>query len=302
MSKIAIVTDSNSGITQEEAGDIGAYVVPMPVIIDGETYYEGIDIDRDEFYRRLNEGSDVSTSQPLPGDLFKLWEKVLRNHDEIIYIPMSSSLSRSYETALILSQEFDNKVHVINNQRISVSQRQSVLDALEMTRTYMSGLEIKEALEKDKYNYSIYIAVDTLKYLKKGGRITPTVAAIGSLLKIKPVLQIQGDMLDSFAKARTIKAAKKIMIEQLKKDVFQRFSGNEKDSEVLLQIAHANEDKEAEILMQELQATFPDFPIHMDNLPLSIACHTGPGVLGVGCIKKLKVETVCQEFKIVQSL
>lgn len=302
MRKIAVVTDSNSGITQKQANALRSFVVPMPVIIDDKTYYEGIDIDREHFYRQLSTDCNVSTSQPLPGDIAKLWSNVLTNYDEIIYIPMSSSLSRSYETAVILSNEFDGKVHVVNNQRISVTQRQSVLDALKMASLGMTGLEIKETLEKDKYNSSIYITVDTLKYLKKGGRITSTVATIGTLLKIKPVLQIQGGLLDSFAKARTMNSAKKIMIRQLKDEINNRFHCQGKESEILLQIAHTYEDKEAEILKKELYETFPQHSIYVDHLPLSIACHLGPGALGVGCIKKLKVESQNNEISIDKAI
>lgn len=218
------------------------------------------------------------------------------SYDGIVYIPMSSRLSGSYQTAVTLSNEFDGKVHVVNNLRISVTQRQSVLDALEMTSKGMSALEIKEALEKDKYNSSIYITVDTLDYLKKGGRITSTVATVGSLLKIKPILQIQGGKVDSFAKARTINAAKKIMVGAIKNDILNRFSSN-KENEVLLHIAHTNKDKEAEILREELQAAFPRYPICIDHLPISIACHLGPGALGIGCTKKLIAGSFSQEYK-----
>lgn len=294
MRTIAVVTDSNSGITQEQADALGIFVIPMPVIIDDKTYYEGIDMDRALFYEKLSQDCNVSTSQPLPGDIGKRWHHLLKRYDEIIYIPMSSSLSRSYETAVILAKEFDDRIHVVNNQRISVTQKQSVLDALEMTGTDMNASQIKEVLEADKYNSSIYIMVDTLKYLKKGGRLTPAVAMIGTLLKIKPVLQIQGGLLDSFAKARTMHSAKKIMIKQLKEDVTHRFDGKHGENEVLLQIAHTFEEKQAEVLRAELQSAFPEQTIHMDHLPLSIACHIGPGALGVGCIKKLKMESLQQ--------
>lgn len=295
MSKIAVVTDSNSGITQEQADKLGVFVVPMPVIIGDKTYYEGIDMNRKYFYDKLSEDINVSTSQPLPGDISELWSDLLTRYNDIVYIPMSSNLSRSYQTSVILSKEFDGRIHVINNQRISVTQRQSVLDALEMIDAGMPALEIKETLEKDRFNSSIYITVDTLKYLRKGGRITPTVATIGTLLKIKPVLQIQGGLLDSFAKARTINSAKKIMIKALKDDITNRFDCNSEENEILLQIAHTYEEKEAEIMKEELHATFPDYTIYVDHLPLSIACHLGSGALGVGCIKKLKIESLNRE-------
>ena len=292
MNKIAIITDSNSGITQEQADKLGVFIIPMPVVVGEEIYYEGVNIGRNQFYEKLSQDINISTSQPSPTDVIQLWNDLLISYDEIVYIPMSSSLSGSYHTSVILSNEFDGKVHVVNNQRISVSQRQSVLDALEMISLGMSALEIKETLEKDKYNSSIYITVDTLDYLKKGGRITPTAAAIGCLLKIKPILQIHGEKLDPFAKARTTNAAKKIMINSINNDILNRFSGKNKENEILLQIAHTNKDKAAEILREELQVAFPEYPIYVDHLPLSIACHLGEGALGVGCIKKLKARSL----------
>lgn len=299
MSKIAVVTDSNSGITQEQADEIGIHVIPMPVIIDDKTYFEGIDMYREDFFERLSKGCNITTSQPLPGDIRKLWNELLLIYDEIIYIPMSSALSRSYETAVLLSNEYNGKVHIVNNQRISVSQRQSVFDALEMVNVDMNTLDIKETLEDDKYNSSIYIIVDTLEYLKKGGRLTPTVATIGTLLRIKPVLQIQGGLLDSFAKARTTKAAKKIMIKQLNDDAINRF--NHKENEVLIRIAHTCEIKEIEKFKEEIQVAFPEHSIHVDNLPLSIATHVGPGAIGVGCMKKIKVKSLYHEINTAQS-
>lgn len=297
MSKIAIVTDSNSGISQKQAGEIGAFVVPMPVNIGDETYYEGIDIDRDTLYRLLSQDISVSTSQPLPGDICKLWDDLLTNYEEIIYIPMSSSLSRSYETAVLLSQEFGNRVHVVNNQRISVTQRQSVVDALEMVNMDFSGHEIKEVLEKDRSNASIYITLNTLDYIKKGGRLTPAAAAIGTILKIKPVLQIQGGLLDSFAKARTMNSAKKIMFNALKEDAYGRFK--EDDNEILVQVAHTCEDDQAELLKEELQGIFPGHSIYLDHLPLSITCHIGPGAFGIGCIKKLNLKSLKAASKLL---
>lgn len=299
MGKIAVVTDSNSGITQKQAEDLGVFVVPMPVNIDDKTYYEGIDIERDTFYKMLSENRNISTSQPLPGDIFKLWDELLINYEEIIYLPMSSSLSKSYETAVQLSYEFEDKVHIVNNQRISVTQRESVLDALQMVKIDMSGYEIKEALENDKDNSSIYIMVDSLKSLKKGGRITPTVATIGTLLKIKPVLQIQGGLLDSFGKARTKNAAKKIILNALEEDVLNRFHVGQEGNQVLLQIAHTCKDEEAQMFKEELEEIAQGYSIYVDHLPLSIACHVGEGALGVGCIKKMKVESLITEKKLV---
>ena len=213
MGKIAIVTDSNSGITQAQAKEMGIHVLPMPFFIDGEMYFEDITLTQEEFYKKLGEDADISTSQPSPGDVMDLWDGLLEEYDEIIHIPMSSGLSSTCETAIALSQDYEGKVHVVDNQRISITQRQSVIDAMEMLKKGMSTDEIVDVLMKEKLQASIYITVDTLKYLKKGGRVTAAGAALGTVLNIKPVLTIQGDKLDAFAKVRGIKAAKKKMLE-----------------------------------------------------------------------------------------
>ena len=212
MEKIAVVTDSNSGMTQEQAKDYGIYVLPMPFFIDGDTYFEDIDLTQEQFYRKLEGQADISTSMPSVGAVTDLWDRLLEEYDAIVHIPMSSGLSSSCETAMMLAQDYDGKVQVVNNQRISVTQKQSALDALELARRGKSAAEIKDYLEKTKFDSSIYIMVDTLYYLKKGGRITPAAAALGTLLKLKPVLQIQGEKLDAFAKARTVKQAKNIIV------------------------------------------------------------------------------------------
>ena len=212
MSKIAIVTDSNSGITQGQAKEIGIHVLPMPFMIDGETFYEEITLSQEAFYQKLAQNADISTSQPSPESIMQLWDELLKENDEIVHIPMSSGLSGSCQTAVMLAQDYDGKVHVVNNQRISVTQKRSAFDALELAKAGKSGSEIKEILEADKFNSSIYIMIDTLYYLKKGGRITPAAAALGTLLRLKPVLQIQGEKLDAFAKARTVNQAKSIKI------------------------------------------------------------------------------------------
>ena len=217
MSKIAIMTDSNSGITQDESKELGVYVLPMPFYIDGKMYYEDIDLSQEQFYEKLKQDCEIKTSMPLVGDVTDQWEELLKEYDEIVYIPMSSGLSSSCETAYMLSQDYDGRVQVVNNQRISVTQRQSVMDAKQLAGQGKSAAEIKQILEEVKSESSIYIMLDTLYYLKKGGRITPAAAALGTLLKLKPVLQIQGDKLDAFAKARTAKQGKNIMIETMKK-------------------------------------------------------------------------------------
>ncbi|MGN1266985.1 MAG: DegV family protein [Dorea sp.] len=285
MGRIAIVTDSNSGITQNEANAIGVKVVPMPFYINEELYYEDITLSQEAFYQKLAEEADISTSQPSPGDVMELWEELLESYDEVIHIPMSSGLSSSCETAMMLSNDFDGKVFVVDNQRISVTQRQSVLDAIEMAEKGMNAKEIVDVLMKEKLEASIYIMVDTLKYLKKGGRVTPAAAALGTVLNLKPVLTIQGEKLDSFAKVRGIKAAKKTMIEAMKKDIATRFAGKE----VYLQAAYTCSDEEAMKWKEELEEKFPGYEIHMDKLSLSVSCHIGPGAIAVACSKKVEV-------------
>ena len=284
MSRIAIVTDSNSGITQSQAKELGISVVPMPFMIDGETYYEEITLTRNDFYKKLATDAEISTSQPSPDSITKMWDELLSEYDEIVHIPMSSGLSGSCQTAYMLSQEYDGKVHVVNNQRISVTQRQSVLDAIKLAGQGKTGSEIKDILEEDKFNSSIYIMVDTLKYLKKGGRITPAAAALGTLLKLKPVLQIQGEKLDAFAKARTVNQAKSMMMNAIKNDIEKRFGA---ENEMILAIAHSQNEEAAMELKEELQALYPDFLIYVDHLSLSVSCHIGPGSLAIACCKKL---------------
>lgn len=287
MSKIVVVTDSNSGISQAQAKELGVRVLPMPFMIEGETYYEEITLSREEFYQRLSDNAEISTSQPSPDSVITLWDELLKEYDEIVHIPMSSGLSGSCQTAMMLSQDYDGKVQVVNNQRISVTQRQSVLDALELIKAGKSASEIKDILEENKFNSSIYIMIDTLYYLKKGGRITPAAAALGTLLRLKPVLQIQGEKLDAFAKARTVNQAKTIMINAIKSDIEKRFGGISADNEIYLSIAHTENEEAANVLKEELQEVFPDYPIYIDHLSLSVSCHIGPGALAVACSKKI---------------
>ena len=223
--RTAIATDSNSGITQEQAAKLGIYVLPMPFMINGEMFYEGVNLTHEEFFKRMEEGADITTSQPSPGEVTDFWDKLLKEYDEILYIPMSSGLSGSCQTAIMLADDYDGKVQVVNNQRISVTQEQSALDARDLAAKGYEAAQIKEILERTKYESSIYITLTTLKYLKKGGRITPAAAALGTLLRIKPVLTIQGEKLDAFSKARTAKQAKTIMLTALAKDLEERRSG-----------------------------------------------------------------------------
>lgn len=289
MANIAIVTDSNSGITQKQAEEMGVYVVPMPFMVDGETYYEDITLSREDFFDKLKSGADIVTSQPSPEAVMKLWDKLLETHDSVLHIPMSSGLSGSCETAMMLAQDYENRVFVVNNQRISVTQRQSVLDAKLLIDAGKDAAKTREILEQDKYNSSIYITLDTLYYLKKGGRITPTAAALGTILRIKPVLQIQGEKLDAFAKARTTAQAKSIMINAMKNDMESRFGWVQKEPAVRLQIAHTQNEAAAKQLEAELLELFPNHEIYTDHLSLSVACHIGPGALAVACTKKLAI-------------
>ncbi len=291
MSRVAIVTDSNSGISQVEAENRGIHVVPMPFIINDVTYYEDISLTREQFYKRLIGNDDISTTQPSPEFVMNLWHNIFEEgYDEIVHIPMSSGLSGSCSTAMALSQEdaFEGKVFVVDNQRISVTQRQSALDAKEMADAGMSAKEICDKLMEVKMESSIYIMVDTLKYLKKGGRVTPAAAALGTILKLKPVLQIQGEKLDAFAKARTLNQAKSIMIKAIKSDIETRFGGD--INNMWIEIAHTENIEEAENFKAEIIKEWPEYPaekIYIDHLSLSVACHIGPGSLAIACSKKI---------------
>ena len=288
--RIAIVTDSNSGITQREAEQLGITVLPMPFYINEQLFLEDITLTQEEFYKRLEEGADISTSQPSPAEVMETWERLLENYEEVIHIPMSSGLSNSCQTAMALAKEFKGRVQVADNQRISVTQRQSVLDAIELVRAGKNAVQIKEILEREGHESSIYITLETLKYLKKRGRITPAAAALGTVLNLKPVLQIQGDKLDAFSKARGKKQAKRTMIQAMKKDLEERFQTYTDQGLMCLEAAYAGNPEEAQEWKQELQEHFPGMEIHMDTLSLSVACHIGKGALAVAAAKKVEVE------------
>ena len=279
--KTAITTDSNSGITQEQAKELGIRVVPMPVLIDGEQYFEDLTLTQAQFYEKLKSDANVSTSQPSAFDVGEMWKEVLKDYDKIIHIPMSSGLSETCHTLQHLAEtEFVGKVYVIDNQRISVTMRRSVLDAIEMAKEGKSAEEIRDWLIETKMQSSIYIMVNTLKYLKKGGRLTPAVAAIGTLLKIKPVLQIQGFKLDQFAKVRKVADAKAVMLNAIESDLENRFADLRKAGKITLAVAHTDNLEEAEIFAEELKERFPDCSFDVvDPLSLSISCHIGPGAL-----------------------
>jgi len=290
MSKIAVVTDSNSGITQSEGKELGIFVLPMPFMIGENEFFEDINLTQDEFYEKLKGGENICTSQPNLEQVSKLWKEILKDHDEIIHIPMSSGLSGSCQSAYMLAQEddFDGKVFVIDNQRISVTQRQSCLDARDLAAKGLSGQEIADILMREKLEASIYIMLDTLFYLKKGGRITPAAAAIGTLLKLKPVLQIQGEKLDAFSKARTSNIGREQMINAIKNDIEHRFGGLENAKEnVNLAIAYTFDLATAEDFKQQVLTHFPGFDIVMNPLSLSVACHIGPGALALAVSKKV---------------
>lgn len=283
MKKVAVVTDSNSGITQAEAVVLGISVLPMPFYIDGKLYFEDVNMTQEQFYDALKSDAEIHTSQPSPGDVTDLWDKTLESYDELVYIPMSSGLSGSCESACILSREYNGRVEVVDNQRISVTQRQSVLDAIKMASQGLSAKEIKDALVENKMNSSIYITVETLKYLKKGGRITPVAAAIGTLLNIKPVLQIQGEKLDAYSKVRGKKAARGVMIKAMKKDLEKRFSEAVKNGKLKMGLAFSGNPEEAEDWKKECEAAFPNFEFFLAPLSLSVSCHIGHGALAIAC-------------------
>ena len=287
MNKIAIMTDSNSGITQKEAEVLRIRVLPMPFLIDGETFFEEISLTQEQFYERLAQDVDISTSQPSPEDVTKAWEELLEENESIVYIPMSSGLSGSCQTAIMLADDYEGKVQVVDNQRISVTQRQSVLDAIELAKEGKTAVQIKEILEANKFESSIYIMFDTLKYLKQGGRITPAAAALGSALRLKPVLQIQGEKLDAFSIARTKKQGVSKMLAAIEEDIKTRFGGLDNMENIHMEVAHTvNEDAALE-LVEMIKERFGVETVDMYPLSLSISCHIGAGSLAVACSKRL---------------
>ncbi len=289
MKKICVVTDSNSGISPEVAKSIGCELIPMPFIIDGEEYFEGVNLTQDKFYEIQKSGTRITTSQPNINKIVELWTNLLKDYDEIVHIPMSSGLSQSCETALGFAEQFGGKVQVVDNKRIAISMRGSCMDALNMARDGKSAKEIKEWLEETGLDSSIYLMVDTLKYLKQGGRVTPAAAAIGTVLNIKPILQIQGGKLDKYAKVTSIKAAKIKMIEALRNDIEGRFAEFVRDGSLRISVAHTCNEEAAKEFAEELKREFPSIPFeYIDPLSLSVATHTGPKVLACGCYRIYK--------------
>lgn len=286
--KTAVVTDTNSGITAELGKELGVYVVPMPVMIDGKTYYEGVNLTQEAFFQSLMSGGDITTSQPSPGDVMELWDSVLtEGYDELVYIPMSSGLSNSCASAIILAGDYEGRVQVADNHRISVTQYASILDALKLAKEGKNAFEIKKALEAAAYDASIYIAVDTLEFLKKGGRITPAAAAAGSVLNIKPILTIQGDRLDAFTKVRGTKRCRAKLIEALKNDFKERLAGEDMSKIRVGTAGSFRNVEDARAWRQEVADAFPGFEVIYGNLGCSIAIHTGPEARGIGFYKVL---------------
>lgn len=288
MPRTAIMADSNCGIMPEEESHYGIHILPMPIIIDGKTYFEGIDITMEEFYQKQTSGSVITTSQPSPGDVTDMWDRLLKAHDEIVFIPMSSGLSNTCQTALLLAEDelYKGRVFVVDNHRISVTQALAVLDAKALADEGRTAREIKEILEQEAMDATIYIAVDTLEYLKKGGRITAAAAALGTILKLKPVLTIQGDKLDSYAKARGMKSAFRVMLEALKSDIASRLSHLREKGLLKIGIANTMMDPDKlEIFKAELKKTFPDMELVYFPLTMSIGTHVGPGGIGIGAVR-----------------
>lgn len=291
MPDVVIMTDSNAGMTQEEGERYGVEILPMSFIINGKIYYEGEDISQEAFFRKLEENAQVSTSQPAPGEVTERWEKLLKRHDEVVYIPMSSGLSKSCETAQILAKEYGGRVQVVDGRRISVPQKMMVLDGLALVKEGKSAAAIKAMLEESAADCAIYIAVDTLKYLKRGGRITGAAAAVGTMLNIKPVLLVKGERLDAYEKARGAKAARRILLQAVREELEGPFRQYAEKNEVCIQMAHTCLD-EALITEWESQIreAFPNMRLDTAPLPLCTACHIGPNGLGIGITRRLRME------------
>ena len=287
--KIAVTTDSNSGILPDELKHEGVFILPMPFLIDGKPYYENVNLSQENFYVLLNKQAAVSTSQPSPADMAEFWTEILKEYDEIVHIPMSSGLSQTCASATIVAQDFNGRVHVVDNRRISITLKESVFNALALRQQGKTALEIKNYLLETAGDSSIYIVVDTMKYLKKGGRVTPAAAMIGSILKIKPILQIQGAKLDRYALAKSISKAKETMKNAIKHDLTTRFATLVKNGEIGLSVAHTNNQAEAERFLEEIKDAFPNIPIRFcDALSLSVSCHIGPGSLAIATSRIVK--------------
>lgn len=286
MKRTVVVTDSNSGLNRERAEKAGIYLLPMPFIIDGKDYLEGVSLSSEDFFSYQLNGADIQSSQPSPSSVCELWDKLLKEYEEIVHIPMSSALSGSCETAKMLSRDYEGRVQVVDNKRISVTQMQSAFEAAKMAEKGMSAAKIRKNLEKAALDASIYITVDTLKYLKKGGRITPAAAAVGELMGIRPVLQIQGERLDAFAKVRGAKKSRQIIMNAIKEDMEGRFAKERAEKRLCLYEAYAGVPEEAEEWKRQIEEMFPDIPVELAELSLSISVHVGKGALGMALAVK----------------
>ena len=284
MANIAIMTDTNSGISPEEAAKLNVYMLKMPFFVDAEEFFEYGSLSYDEFFHRMSSGAEISTSQPSPGALCEMWDSLLETHDFIIYMPMSSALSGTYNTAKMLANDYDGKIFVVDNKRISITLRSAILDAINMKNQGLSAEAIATQLEKSGLDASIYIAVNTLEYLKKSGRVTATGAAIGTLLGIKPVLQIQGEKLDAYKKVRGMPAAIQAMVDGIKADLENRFSGKK----IKIDAAYSGNYEQASTIISTVKEHFPDAEVDLFPLPISISCHVGPGAFGIGVFEVLR--------------
>lgn len=285
--RVAVVTDSNSGITVEEGKKLGIFVVPMPINIDGKVYFEGLNLSQEYFYQRLTAGAEMFTSQPSPADTLELWNRILKGYDQLVYIPMSAGLSSTYATARMMAEDYQGKVQVVDNRRISVTQRQSVMDALALADQGLDAAQIRRTLEEQASDASIFLMVDTLKYLRRGGRVSGIEAFAGTMLNIKPVLTIAGEKLESVGKARGAKAARLLMLDKLKEDLEGRLKPLHDSGQLAVKIACSQvPDQLREEWKAQVQGYFHlDYDVEDADLTLSVACHTGPGVLGVGAVR-----------------
>lgn len=285
MKKTGVITDSYGGISLEEAKAAGVGILPMPFYFGDESYYEGVTITREDFFARLAEGENVSTTQPSPEAVMNIWRDGLKEYEEIVYLPLSSGLSGACNTAMVLAQEeeFEGKVFVADIGRIATPMHRSVLDALELINEGYRAAEIKKILEASKEKMAIFIAVETLEYLKKGGRITPAATAIGSLLNIKPILTLNVGVLGAYKKSRGMKKARKEMIEAMRNELETSFKEYYDKNEVYLMAASSADEETTKDWVEEIKAAFPDMQVLCDELSLGIACHTGEGALGIGC-------------------
>lgn len=284
MKKIAVVTDSHSSISPAEASMLGVHVLPMPFEVDGQDYFEGVNLTRQQFFGYQRAGAQIGTSQPAPADVMELWDKLLKEYESILYMPISSSLSNSCQTATALAEEepYAGRVFVVDNGRVASPLHRSILDALELVDKGLSAAECKAALEAAKNDVVIYVAVETLEYLKRGGRISSTTAAVGTMLNIKPILHLTTGKLESYKKARGMNKACEAMLEAIRSDLAIRFQEAHARGDVFLLAAGSADAATTAKWLRQIEAAFPGMPILYDDLSMGVSCHTGEGALGVG--------------------